>query len=380
VQQAIKEIKEEGDTKLLCQYITGLVFNQMSAKAGLKKHGERAWKALLKELRQLKDLDVFKAVHASSLTEQQKRYALREITMLKEKRNGDLKGRTCADGRSQRGHYTKEETASPTMSNDSAMLILITAAIEGRDVAMAGVAGAYPKADMDAFVLMKLEGATVDIMVELDPSLEDFVSVEKGKRILYMQLMKALYRCVQSALLWYKLFSTTLVGMGFELNPYDLCVANAIIDDKHCTIRWYVDDNIITHADPNQVTYVIDKIKEKFGKMVVSRGKSHDFLGMKIDFLDDKTVTVGMKKHIKGAITNFPEDIIRNAATPAAKYLFETSDTDEKLSPELADKFHRIVAKLLYVTKQARVDILLAIAFLCTRVADPDIQDWKKLK
>lgn len=39
-----------------------------------------------------------------------------------------------------------------------------------------------------------------------------------------MQLIKALHGYVQSALLWYKLFSTTLVGMGFELNPYDLCV------------------------------------------------------------------------------------------------------------------------------------------------------------
>ena len=40
---------------------------------------------------------------------------------------------------------------SPTMSNDSAMLILIVAAIEGRDVAMADVARAYLKADMDVF-------------------------------------------------------------------------------------------------------------------------------------------------------------------------------------------------------------------------------------
>ena len=333
VQEAIKEIKDKGETKLLCQYVTGLVFNQMSAKAGLKKHGERAWKALLKELKQLKDLDVFKAVHASSLTEKQKREALREITVLKEKRDNTLKGRTCADGRSQRGRYPKEETASPTLSNDSAMLNLITAAIEGRDVAIADVAGAYLKADMNDFVLMKLEGATVDIMLELDPGLEDFVAVENGKRVLYMQLIKALYGCVQSALLWYKLFSSTLEGLGFVLNPYDLCVANAIIDGKQCTIGWYVDDNIITHVDPNQVTWVIDKIEERFGKMVVSRGKSHEFLGMKLDFLEDKTVTVGMKEHIKGAIADFPEDIIRNAATPAAKYLFETNDTDEKLLP-----------------------------------------------
>jgi hypothetical protein len=75
-------------------------FQSDEAKASLKKHGERAWKALLKELRQLKDLDVFKAVHMSTLTEKQKREALREITVLKEKRGGELKGRTCADGRS----------------------------------------------------------------------------------------------------------------------------------------------------------------------------------------------------------------------------------------------------------------------------------------
>ena len=34
----------------------------------------------------------------------------------------------------------------------------------------------------------------------------------------------------------------------------------------------------------------------------------------------------------------------------------------------------------MYVIKRARVDILLAIAFLCTRVVTPDIQNWKKLK
>ena len=44
-----------------------------------------------------------------------------------------------------------------------------------------------------------------------------------------MQLDRALYGSAQSALLWYELYSNTLKGMGFELNPYDLCVANANI-------------------------------------------------------------------------------------------------------------------------------------------------------
>lgn len=85
MQQAVKDVKEKGDATLLYKYVTGLIFNQMSAKAGLKKHGERAWQALLKELHQLKDLDVFKVVHASTLTEQQKREALRKISVIKEK-------------------------------------------------------------------------------------------------------------------------------------------------------------------------------------------------------------------------------------------------------------------------------------------------------
>lgn len=58
MQQAIKDVKESRNTTLLGKYVTGLVFNQMRAQANLKKHGERAWKALMKELRQLKALDI----------------------------------------------------------------------------------------------------------------------------------------------------------------------------------------------------------------------------------------------------------------------------------------------------------------------------------
>ncbi len=51
----------------------------------------------------------------------------------------------------------------------------------------------------------------------------------------------------------------------------------------------------------------------------------------------------------------------------------------KKLSDEVAAAFHTIVAKALYVTKQARPDTSLAIAFLTTRVKAPDTDDWEKL-
>jgi hypothetical protein len=91
---------------------------------------------------------------------------------------------------------------------------------EHRDVATADVEGAYLHADMEDFVLLKLVGEAVDIMCQVNPKYEKFVIIENGKKVLYLQLLKALYGCVQSALLWYNLFTNTLVRMGFKLNPY----------------------------------------------------------------------------------------------------------------------------------------------------------------
>ena len=39
-----------------------------------------------------------------------------------------------------------------------------------------------------------------------------------------------------------------------------------------------------------------------------------------------------------------------------------------------------MVAKLLYLAKRGRPDILTAVSFLTTRVLSPDVDDWKKLE
>ena len=62
-----------------------------------------------------------------------------------------------------------------------------------------------------------------------------------------------------------------------------------------------------------------------------------------------------------------------------ANHLFEINPECEKLSLAQADKFHHFVAKLLYLAKRTRPDIWLAVAFLCTQVMAPDMDDYKKL-
>jgi hypothetical protein len=276
--------------------------------------------------------------------------------------------------------YTKDETSSPTVSADALMLSLLIDAHEQRDVATADVAGAYLHAEMEDFTLLKMEGESVDIMCDVCEDYRKYVCVENGKKVLYLKLLKALYGCVQSALLWYELFSSTLQVAGYELNPYDTCVANKMIDGKQCTIAWYVDDNKISHVDDKVVTRTIEMIEWRFGKMTVTRGKEHIFLGMNITFHDDGTVSVKMKEYIKEAIDDFGEDIVRSAATPAKKNLFDVDENAEPLSRKKSENFHSVVAKLLYVSKRSRLDIQLAVAFLCTRVSCSTEQDWQKLK
>jgi hypothetical protein len=367
-------------TQVAPRAITGLVLTQMSAAAGIKLFGEPAKQAMLKEFKQLDDKQVFTPRHAHELTPEQKKEALRAVNLIKEKRTGDLKGRTCADGSKQRGKYSKEETASPTVSNNALVYTLLVDAKERRDVAFADVEGAYLNARMKGFVVMKLTGEAVDIMLKVNPKYVTFAVEENGKKVLYLQLEKALYGCVQSALLWYELFSSTLVNMGFELNPYDPCVANKIVDGKQCTIVWYVDDVKISHVDADVVTKVILAIEEKFGKMTVSRGKKHTFLGMQIDLNDDCTVTLSMQSHLQEALNETNIEITKTATSPAQKNLFIIDENSETLGKKEADNFHSIVAKLLYISLRTRPDILLATSFLCTRVSNPTKQDQRKLQ
>jgi len=98
----------------------------------------------------------------------------------------------------------------------------------------------------------------------------------------------------------------TLKNLGFELNQYDLCVANKTINDRQCAIVWHVDDNKISHVDADVVEDDISKIESKFGKMVVTRGDTHDFLGMRVTFPGDRKVHIDTIQHVE-AIEDFGE-------------------------------------------------------------------------
>jgi len=67
------------------------------------------------------------------------------------------------------------------------------------------------------------------------------------------------------------------------------------------------------------------------------------------------------------------------STTPASSYLFNIDSGCKKLDNNKRQLFHHLVAKHLYLSKHARQDIQMAVPFLCTRVKQPDTDNYKKL-
>jgi hypothetical protein len=104
------------------------------------------------------------------------------------------------------------------------------------------------------------------------------------------------------------------------------------------------------------------------------------YVGMDIKYCKNGEVQIIMDTYLGEAIVEFPEDSTATASTPAATYLFEVNDDCTNLSEPKRKILHSITAKLLFVTKRARPDISVPMAFLSSRVTKADEEDWKKLK
>ena len=187
---------------------------------------------------------------------------------LKEKRDGSIKGRGCADRRPQREYITKEDSTSPTIAIEALMLSSIIDAPERRDVATCDIPGAFMQSKMEGKkVHVKLKGMMVDVMLKIDQSkYKKYVVHEYGKPVIYILLTKALYGTIQAALLFWKNLTGQLEEWGFKTNPYDCCVANKSINGKQCTIGWHVDDLKISHEDPKVVTTILGLIYGRYGQ------------------------------------------------------------------------------------------------------------------
>ena len=92
--------------------------------------------------------------------------------------------------------------------------------------------------------------------------------------------------------------------------------------------------------------------------MVSTRGKVHEYLGMTIGFSDVGKVKITIYDYVDEMINELPTEMIGESSTPtpAASHLFEICDNDDVnrlLTPGLSEEFDHLVAKTLFLSKQA---------------------------
>ena len=400
--------------------VVAAIMTQLSLKRGLQEWGDDGYLAAEAEMKQLHFRNTFKPKHWKDLSAVQRQTILESHMFLKEKRDGSIKGRTVAGGNKQRDYISKEDASSPTVATESVLLTCIIDAEEDRDVAVIDIPNAFIQTrieDEKDMAIIKLRGVLVDILLDIAPDVYKPYATKdkKGVSQLIVQCQNALYGTMIASLLYYRKFTKSLTDNGYEINPYDPCVANKMIDGKQMTIAYHVDDCKMSHAHSKVMDETIEWLRSEYesifedgsGAMTVHRGKVLKYLGMTLDYRIKGQVQISMIDYIDEILSAFdkaepgkalktppvrndrksttnqdtsvryPQRHTKSSAAPDD--LFQTDDDCAKLPPDKAVAFHNLVAKTLYATKRARPDTCTAIAFLTTRVRSPDQDDWRKL-
>jgi hypothetical protein len=359
-----------------------------SLKQGIRKFGERGIAAANKEMKQLHDRVVFEPISIDEMTTVERKRSMESLIFLNEKRDETVKARMCANGSSQRSYIAREDVSSPTATTEAIITTGVIDAKQRRDVMTLDIPNAFVQTPIPLNgdkIIMKIRGQLVDMLLELCPGVyEDYVRDEGRHKVLYVRMLKALYGMLISSILYYKKFRKDIESVGFEVNPYDICVANRTVNGKQQTVTWHVDDLKSSHVDPKvndhfaiwcENTYGSDDL----GHVKVVRGKVHDYLAMILDFTQDGAMKLDMKYYIEGMLEEFPHDIKSTKTTPWTEKLLKVQEDAKKIEETRRGTFHTFVMKAMFLCKRARPDIEPAIAFLSSRVKEPNEGDWNKL-
>ncbi len=232
-------------------YYAANLSEQYGLKAGLRKFADCGNATVVKEITQFYTLKCFKPCNPSTLSKIDRRNVLMLLMFLTEKWG--------ANGSAQHTHIAKEEATVPTVTSNAIFIQCPIFAHKGHDIITCNIPGTFLQVDNPDYILMRLNGILAELMVKAALSMyrKYATTNAKGKPVLYVQLEKAVYGMMKSALLFYWKLVADLKSIGFEVNPYDPCVANKIINGKQMTICWHVDSLFQGHADPAVVTWLL---------------------------------------------------------------------------------------------------------------------------
>ena len=110
--------------------------------------------------------------------------------------------------------------------------------------------------------------------------------------------------------------------LRFSVNPYNPFVANKTVNRQKYTIVWHVNYLKFPHTYPEKVTKMLNHMEEKFGKMIISCGKKHEYLGLELDYNTSGEVKMTMVPYLRKFIEDVLEEIRGRSESLAVDHLF----------------------------------------------------------
>jgi hypothetical protein len=162
--------------------------------------------------------------------------------------------------------------------------------------------------------------------------------------------------CVNSAKLWFTNISSKLKRLGFVANGKDECVFNKDYEGKQLIVCLYVDDLLCTCECEEGLSWLKDELVAEYKEVNVNVGPIHSYLGMTFDWSTLGRVKVNLGGYVEDMLRAYAVEGTR--ATPAKADLFTVDPSSPLLEFELKESFHSRTAKLLYLEKRVRPDIL----------------------
>jgi hypothetical protein len=364
-----------------------LIALNLTIKQALEEYGVASVESVTAELQQLLDKGFAHALGAHQITAAILKSAIPLKMFIKAKLAADgsivkLKSRYVARGdRQDRELYIDEDLSASTADCMTVYTVLAIAASEGRHIMAADIGGAYLNASMSDEsppVYIMIEPRIADIMSKLDPS---FSSARRQNGTIIAKLKKCLYGCIESAKRWQLHVVETLTKLGFVSNPYDPCLLNKTCKSgAQTTVVLYVDDLLVTSVHQQDIQDLLDALRKKYKDVTANNGPIVEYLGQRIDMSTPGTASItmdGMTERI--IVDSLTMDLNKFTPSPAADAAFEVPEDSPLLNPKELFHFHSIVARILYLSKRARPDLLLAISNLTTRVTKATNADKDKL-
>jgi hypothetical protein len=155
------------------------------------------------------------------------------------------------------------------------------------------------------------------------------------------------------------------------------CVFRKVGKDGVFLLVVYVDDILII-APEEEIERLHSLCIDEFRWVTLETGSVHSYLGMQLEFANGQ-VWVDMSSYVDKVLADYSR-VVEDRRVPGRKGVFLVAPNSIDVDVNDRQLFHTIVAKLLYLAKRARPDIMAVVSFLCTRVKAPTLEDVEKLE